>query len=246
LRRRLTPDYSLGCKRLLLSNEWYPTLDRAELRGRHGPIAEITQSGVRTADGAERAVDTIICATGFARTDPPIARRLHAGARSLSDVWGGSPQAFLGTTVAGFPNLFLLYGPNLNLGHSSIVYMLEAQIHYVLEALRAMRASEAASVELRKDVQERWNAALQQRLRHTVWSRGGCSSWYVDANGRNSVMWPGFTFKYHQRVNRFDPGDYILEPEPVEVPADAVVVRHSGGIVRGQPIPASGAFRALR
>jgi cation diffusion facilitator CzcD-associated flavoprotein CzcO len=137
------------------------------------PIAEITESGVLTADGTERDVDTIICATGFAPTDPPLARRLHAGDRSLSDVWGGSPQAFLGTTVAGFPNLFLLYGPNLNLGHSSIVYMLEAQIHYVLEALRAMRASGAGSVEVRAEAQERWNAALQKRLRRTVWNRGG-------------------------------------------------------------------------
>jgi hypothetical protein len=125
--------------------------------------------------------------------------------------------------VAGFPNLFLLYGPNLNLGHSSIVYMLEAQIHYVLEALRAMRAYGAGTVDVRAEAQERWNAALQERLRRTVWNRGGCSSWYVDANGRNSVMWPGFTFRYRQRVNRFDPDDYILEPQPSEVPAAALV-----------------------
>lgn len=111
----------------------------------------------------------------------------------------------------------------MNLGHSSIVYMLEAQIHYVLGAVRAMRASGAGSVEVRKDAQERWNAALQERLRRIVWSRGGCSSWYLHANGRNSVMWPGFAFRYRQRVNRFDPDDYILEPEPSEVPAAALV-----------------------
>jgi cation diffusion facilitator CzcD-associated flavoprotein CzcO len=224
LRRQLAPDYSLGCKRLLLSNEWYPTLTAPNCEVVTDPIAEITESGVLTADGTERDVDTIIWATGFAPTDPPIARRLHAGDRSLSDVWGGSPQAFLGTTVAGFPNLFLLYGPNLNLGHSSIVYMLEAQIHYVLEALRAMRVSGAGTMDVRAEAQERWNAALQERLRRTVWNRGGCSSWYVDANGCNSVMWPGFTFRYRRRVNRFNPADYILEPEPAEVPADALVV----------------------
>ncbi len=222
LRRRLTPDYSAGCKRLLLSNEWYPTLTAPNAELVTAPVAEITEHGLITADGIERQLDTIVCATGFTPTDPPIARRLRgAGERTLSEVWGGSPQAYLGTTVAGFPNLFLLYGPNLNLGHSSIVYMLEAQIHYVLEALRALSERGAGSLEVRAQVQEDWNTELQQRLRRSVWNTGGCRSWYMDANGRNSVQWPDFTFKFRRRVDHFDPGDYLLRPEPSQATAGA-------------------------
>ncbi len=224
LRRRLTPGYAAGCKRILLSNEWYPTLTAPNAEVVTAPVAEITDAGVRTTDGVERELDTIICATGFTPTDPPIARRIRgAGGRTLSEVWGGSPQAYLGTTVAGFPNLFLLYGPNLNLGHSSIVYMLEAQIHYVLEALRAMRASGAGTLEVRAEAQERWNAELQERLRRTIWNTGGCRSWYLDANGRNSVQWPDFTFRYRRRVQRFDTADYIVREAPSEVPDDVLV-----------------------
>ena len=223
LRRRLTPDYAAGCKRLLFSNEWYPTLTAPNAELVTAPIGELTEAGALTTDGIERELDTIICATGFAPTDPPIARRLHgAGDRSLSEVWGGSPQAYLGTTVAGFPNLFLLYGPNLNLGHSSIVYMLEAQIHYVIEALRVMRERGAGIFDVRPEVQQDWNAELQARLGRSIWNTGGCRSWYLDANGRNSVQWPDFTFNFRRRVNRFDPGDYVLQPRPSEVPADAL------------------------
>ena len=223
MRRRLTPDYSVGCKRVLLSNEWYPTLMAPNAELVTAPVGEITERGVLTSDGVEREIDTIVCATGFTPTDPPIARRLHGGGgQSLSEVWNGSPQAFLGTTVAGFPNLFLLYGPNLNLGHSSIVYMLEAQIHYVMEALRSMRVRGAGSIEVRPEVQEGWNDEIQRRLRRTVWNTGGCQSWYLDANGRNSVQWPDFTFMFRRRVDRFDPDDYVLQPIPSEVPADAL------------------------
>jgi cation diffusion facilitator CzcD-associated flavoprotein CzcO len=222
LRRRLTPDYAAGCKRLLLSNDWYPAITAPNAEVVTEPIRKVTEQGILTADGVEREVDTIICATGFAPTDPPIARLLRgAGGRTLSEVWAGSPQAYLGTAVAGFPNLFLLYGPNLNLGHSSIVYMLESQIHYVLEALRGLRERRAASLEVRAEVQERWNAELQERLRRSIWNTGGCKSWYLDANGRNSVQWPDFTFRFRRRVGRFDPSDYSLLPAPSEVPAGA-------------------------
>jgi cation diffusion facilitator CzcD-associated flavoprotein CzcO len=166
-----------------------------------------------TADGREREVDTIVLATGFHPTDPPIARRLRrADGRTLSEVWQGSPQAYLGTTVAGFPNMFLLYGPNLNLGHSSIVYMLESQITYVMGALRAMRERDVGALEVRPEVQDAWNESLQERLAGTVWDTGGCSSWYLDANGRDSVMWPDFTFKFRRRARVFELGDYRLEP----------------------------------
>ena len=223
LRRRLTPGYAAGCKRLLLSNDWYPAITAPNAEVVTEPIGKVTEHGILTADGVEREVDTIICATGFAPTDPPIARRLRGvGGRTLSEAWAGSPQAYLGTTVAGFPNLFLLYGPNLNLGHSSIVYMLESQIHYVMEALRALRERQAGGLEVRAEVQERWNEELQERLRRSIWNTGGCQSWYLDANGRNSVQWPDFTFRFRLRVDRFVPDDYSLLPAPSEVPAGAV------------------------
>jgi cation diffusion facilitator CzcD-associated flavoprotein CzcO len=212
MRRKLTPEYTIGCKRILLSDDWYPTVTAPNAELVTDPIREVRGNAIVTADGREREVDTIVLATGFSPTDPPIARRLKgAGGHTLSDEWRGSPQAYLGTTVAGFPNLFLLYGPNLNLGHSSIVYMLESQIRYVMEALRAMRARRTEVLEVRPDVQVTWNEGLQQRLAGTVWDTGGCASWYLDANGRNSVMWPGFTFQFRRRASTFDPGDYRLD-----------------------------------
>jgi cation diffusion facilitator CzcD-associated flavoprotein CzcO len=213
LRQRLTPKYAIGCKRILLSDDWYPTITAPNAELVTDRIDRVEGNAIVTKDGRTREVDTIILATGFSPTDPPIARRLKdATGRTLSDTWRGSPQAYLGTTVAGFPNLFLLYGPNLNLGHSSIVYMLESQIAYVLDALKTMRARRLTEVEVKPDVQDAWNDRLQERLEGTVWDTGGCSSWYLDANGRDSVMWPDFTFKYRRRVRRFDPSDYRLEP----------------------------------
>jgi cation diffusion facilitator CzcD-associated flavoprotein CzcO len=217
LRARLTPRYRIGCKRVLLSNEWFPTLTAPNAELVSEPIAEVREGAVVTADGRERPLDAIVLATGFVPTDPPIARRVHGdGGRTLSEAWGGSPQAYLGTAVAGFPNLFLLYGPNLNLGHSSIVYMLEAQIGYVLQALRLLGERGGAALRVRAEVQDAYNAQLQARLASTVWNTGGCGSWYFDAHGRNSTMWPGFTFAYRRRVRALDPGDYDLEPRREE------------------------------
>lgn len=224
LRAKLTPPYHLGCKRVLLSNEWYPMLTEANTELVTDPIKEVREHAVVTADGTEREVDSIILATGFTPNDPPIAHRLRgADGRKLSEVWEDGRQAYLGTTVAGFPNLFILYGPNLNLGHSSIVYMLEAQIHYVLEALELMHRCGLLTVEVRADVQRAWNEGLQQRLADTVWDSGGCSSWYLDSQGRDSIMWPDFTFRYRRRTRELDPADYRLEPTsaPTVSPAPA-------------------------
>jgi cation diffusion facilitator CzcD-associated flavoprotein CzcO len=213
LQEKLTPTYAMGCKRILLSDDWYPTITAPNAELVTDRIAEVKGNAIVTGDGREHEVDSIILATGFSPTDPPIARRLHgADGRTLSEHWHGSPQAYLGTTVAGFPNLFMLYGPNLNLGHSSIVYMLESQIGYVMEALRTMRSRQARTFEVKPDVQERWNGYLQERLAGTVWDTGGCSSWYLDANGRDSVMWPDFTFRFRRRVSDFEPSDYRLTP----------------------------------
>jgi cation diffusion facilitator CzcD-associated flavoprotein CzcO len=173
-------------------------------------------------DGREHELDTIVFATGFVPSDPPIARRLRGReGRTLSETWRGSPQAYLGTTVTGFPNLFLFYGPNTNLGHNSIVYMLESQMTYVMSALDAMDELGAGCVEVRPQVQDTFNEEMQERLQDSVWN-SGCSSWYLDRSGRNSIQWPGFTFEYRRRTRSFEAADYRMSP-PVPAAATAAV-----------------------
>jgi cation diffusion facilitator CzcD-associated flavoprotein CzcO len=214
LRRKLTPNYAIGCKRVLLSSDWYPMITAPNAEVVTDRIERVDGKAIVTADGVSREFDTVIFATGFTPTDPPIAHVLRgADGRTMSEHWQGSPQAYLGTTVSGFPNLFMLWGPNLNLGHSSIVYMLESQIGYVMQALGAMdSANGRAILEVKPEVQDEWNDYLQGRLAGTVWDTGGCKSWYLDANGRDSVMWPDFTFNFRRRVSDFDASDYRLEP----------------------------------
>jgi cation diffusion facilitator CzcD-associated flavoprotein CzcO len=213
MREKLTPDYAIGCKRVLLSDDWYPAITAPNAELVTDRIERVEGNEIVTADGARRPFDAIVLATGFTPTDPPIAHVLRgADGRTMSEHWQGSPQAYLGTTVKGFPNLFMLWGPNLNLGHSSIVYMLESQIGYVMKALDAMDRRGRATLEVKPQVQDEWNDYLQERLAGTVWDTGGCKSWYLDANGRDSVMWPDFTFNFRRRVSDFDPADYRLEP----------------------------------
>jgi cation diffusion facilitator CzcD-associated flavoprotein CzcO len=218
LRRRLTPDYAIGCKRILLSSDWYPAIASPGVELVTAAIDEVREGSIVDGDGVEYELDTIVFATGFTPSDPPIGRRLRGReGRTLSEVWQGSPQAYLGTTVTGFPNLFIFYGPNTNLGHNSIVYMLESQMTYVMSALGAMDERGAACVEVRPGVQAAFNQEMQERLQGSVWN-SGCSSWYLDRNGRNSIQWPGFTFEFRRRTRRFEPADYRLSPP---VPATA-------------------------
>ena len=213
LRRRLTPDYQIFCKRIILSNDWYPAIQAPNVDIVSSGVREVREHSVVDNDGIERDVDTLIFATGFRPAELPIAERVRGrDGSSLAEVWAGSPQAYLGTTVSGFPNLFLFYGPNLNLGHSSIVYMLESQTNYALDALRTMRASGAAEFEVHAGAQDAYNAEIQERLAQTVWNTGGCGSWYLDGNGRNSIQWPGFTFEFRRRTRRFDAEAYRLAP----------------------------------
>jgi cation diffusion facilitator CzcD-associated flavoprotein CzcO len=213
LRRKLTPDYTIGCKRVLLSNDYFPTLMQPNVELVNDGIAEVRASSVVTADGSEREVDTIIFGTGFRVTDPPSADLVRGrNGRTLAETWQGSMEAHLGTTIAGFPNLFFLVGPNTGLGHNSIVFMIESQLNYVLDALRTMDARGAGSIDVRPDVQARYNAAIQKRLRNTVWNTGGCASWYLDHTGRNTTLWPGFTWPFRRLLRRFDADHYELRP----------------------------------
>ncbi|MGH2797680.1 MAG: flavin-containing monooxygenase, partial [Thermoleophilaceae bacterium] len=213
LRTKLTPSYRLGCKRLLPSNEYYPALAEPNVELIAEAVTEIRPRSIVAADGSEREADTIVFATGFDVVAGPTADRIRDPAgRSLAEVWGGSPQAYLGTTVAGFPNLFRLLGPNSALGHNSVVFMIESQLNYVADALRTMDDLGLASVEVRADAQESYNRWLERRLEPSVWNSGGCASWYLDRTGRNLAIWPGFTWPFRRRTRRFDPDAYALTP----------------------------------
>lgn len=215
LRERLTPRYRIGCKRTLISNDYYPALQRPNVELVTDAIAAVTPRGILTADGAERELDTIILGTGFHVTDMPVAQWVHGrDGRALEEIWRGSPQAYLGTTVAGFPNLFLLVGPNTGLGHNSIVFMIESQLNYLMDCLAHLDRTGARSFEVRAQAQERFNEEIQGRLQGSVWTSGGCVSWYLDEHGRNSTIWPGSTWPYRRRTRRFDPDRYELRRRP--------------------------------
>ena len=214
LRAKMTPTYEIGCKRILISNTYYPALAADHVDLLTDPIAKVTGDAVVTADGTERPTDVLIVATGFQTTEQPIAEHIHGrGGRSLAEVWSESGMAsYKGTTTHGFPNLFQIVGANTGLGHSSMVFMIESQIAYVLHALRTMRTHRYAAVEPRRHAQEGWNTDLQRRMRRTVWSAGGCSSWYLDAHGKNTTLWPRSTLAFRRLLDRFDAESYDLQP----------------------------------
>jgi cation diffusion facilitator CzcD-associated flavoprotein CzcO len=213
LRALLTPGYRIGCKRVLLSDDWYPALQRPGVRLVAAGLAAVRSRSVVDAAGAEHPADVLVLGTGFHVTDLPAGETTYGrDGRSLAEVWAGSPQAYDGVTVAGFPNLFLLLGPGTGLGHSSVVAMAEAQVDYVVRALRTMRARGAGVLEVRPDRQAGYVADLRRRLAGTVWATGGCRSWYQDRTGEVSAVWPGGIGSYRRRLARFDPAAYALLP----------------------------------
>lgn len=221
LRAACTPDYTIGCKRILISNDWYPTLQRGDVDLVPAGVDEVRGSTVVAADGTEVEVDTIIFGTGFEVTQPPVSRAVRGqGGQRLSDVWSDGMKAHLGATVAGFPNLFLLIGPNTGLGHTSMVFMMEAQLRHIVDAITTARDRGLPAVDVRPEVVDAYDAELQAKLDGSVWTAGGCSSWYLDASGRNSTLWPDFTFRFRQRTARFDLADHevVLPTGGTQVP----------------------------
>jgi cation diffusion facilitator CzcD-associated flavoprotein CzcO len=212
LRAKLTPTYTPGCKRLLQSNDYYPSLQRPNVTVETEKIIELRPDGVITADGRLHEVDTIIYGTGFRVTKSPMAEKVFGtDGRSLRDHWSGSGmQAYCGTTIVGFPNYFMLAGPNTGIGHTSLVVMIEAQVAHLVGALRALRDHGATVVEVRADVFAQWNAEVQAQAAHTVWNSGGCSSWYLDDAGRNTTLWPDLTFRFIRRTRFFCLDDYVI------------------------------------
>jgi len=225
LRARLTPTYRIGCKRILISNDYYPALTRPDVDVVASGVARLEPGVVVAADGGRHEADTLIFGTGFQVTDMPMAHWLRGrGGRTLADAWAETgTRAHLGATVDGFPNLFLLVGPNTGLGHSSQVFMIEQQVAYVAAALAEADRRGAATVEVRAQAVDASDAEVQQRMARTIWATGGCDSWYLDASGRNTTLWPDFTFRYRQRLARFDAESFtfgrVTAALPVGVPA---------------------------
>jgi cation diffusion facilitator CzcD-associated flavoprotein CzcO len=208
LREKLTPGYTMGCKRILPTNDYLPALQRPNVELVTSGIAEVKAHAIVTKDGTERPIDALVLATGFeaAEAVAPFDVVGRHG-QSLDAAWRDGAEAYLGTTVAGFPNLFLLVGPNTGLGHSSMVFIIESQLAYVLGAVKRMRERELRFVDVRPDVQAAYNARIQEKLKKTVWATG-CMSWYLTATGKNTTVWPGFTFEYRRLTKSFDAASY--------------------------------------
>jgi cation diffusion facilitator CzcD-associated flavoprotein CzcO len=212
LRKKVTPDYTLGCKRILMSDEYYPALTRDNVDVITHGIKGVKAHSLVTEDGVERPADAIIYGTGFQVSDPIGPMQIVDGqGREVRETWKDTGmEAYLGVSVAGFPNFFLLLGPNTGLGHTSIVFMIEAQVNYVLQAVQTILKGKKRTLDVKPEVQARFNQKLQARLDEAVWSAGGCKSWYLDEFGKNRTLWPSFTFEYWMRTRKFEPQKYAL------------------------------------
>ncbi|MGZ4249430.1 MAG: flavin-containing monooxygenase [Solirubrobacteraceae bacterium] len=210
LRRKLTPADEVGCKRVMLTDEWYPTLLQPNVSLVTERIAEVTASGIRTEDGVERAAEVLVLATGF-QTHGFVAPMeiVGAGGRALAEEWSDVPRAYLGLSVPGFPNMFLIYGPNTNGGTGSVIYTIEAGIQHVISALGELSRTGAARIEVRRQAAEQFDRELRAALRQTVWHTG-CTSWYVDENGNDPNQWPWLWSTYRRRTARIAAGSYQL------------------------------------
>jgi cation diffusion facilitator CzcD-associated flavoprotein CzcO len=222
LRRKVTPSDELGCKRMMLTDEWYPTLTKPNVELVSDRIAAVTPEGIRDDAGVERPADVLVLATGFA-THGFVAPMEIAGrdGRALAQEWAEVPRAYLGLSVSGFPNMFLLYGPNTNGGTGSVIYTIEAGMGHVLAALRELERTEANRIEVRREAAEDFDRELRDALAGTVW-HSGCTSWYVDENGNDPSQWPWLWSTYRRRTARLEPGAYELSDAAATVGAGAL------------------------
>ncbi|MEV0619418.1 NAD(P)/FAD-dependent oxidoreductase [Nonomuraea sp. NPDC050404] len=211
LRRALTPDYVIGCKRVIISSDYYPALTRENVSLVTDGITEIRERSLVDATGAEHEADAIVYGTGFRVTEALTDLRISGrDGLKLQDAWRDGVEAYHGIATAGFPNLFFLLGPNTGLGHNSVVFMIESQVHYIIECLRLLSRTQARAVDVRPGAQRAFNERLHARLDPLVWNAGGCRSWYLDEHGVNRTIWPGFSFEYWARTRRVKPGAYEL------------------------------------
>ncbi|WP_318203076.1 NAD(P)/FAD-dependent oxidoreductase [Streptomyces sp. SCL15-4] len=219
LRARLTPDYRIGCKRILLSSEYYPALARPNVDVVAGGLTEVRGSTLVAADGTEAEADAIIFGTGFHVTDMPIAERVvGADGTTLAESWKNGMRALRGASAAGFPNFMTVIGPNTGLGNSSMILMIESQLNYLADYLRQLDVLGArTALDARPAAVDSWNDRVQERMKRTVWNTGGCTSWYLDPSGRNTTIWPGTTTEFRRATRRVDLAEYdvLRAPAPV-------------------------------
>jgi cation diffusion facilitator CzcD-associated flavoprotein CzcO len=208
----VTPRDEVGCKRIMLTDEWYPTLTRPNVELVDDRITEVTATGIRTEDGTERPADVLVLATGF-KSHAFVApmQIVGAGGRTLADAWAEVARAYLGLSVPGFPNLFLLYGPNTNGGSGSVIYTIESAVAHVIAALGEIERADARAIELRPAALEAFDREMRSALADTVW-HSGCTNWYVDENGNDPSQWPWLQSAYRRRAARIEPGTYELIP----------------------------------
>jgi cation diffusion facilitator CzcD-associated flavoprotein CzcO len=221
LRRRLTPAYNLGCKRILLSDNYLPALTQPNVAVNTDGIREIREHSIVDNAGIEHPVDAIIFGTGFNTLGLPLTDRLRDGEGvAMSERWGGNPTAYLGTSVAGFPNCYLIHGPNIGTGHNSVLHMFESQANYIVAAVAHVRDHGLASIEPTRAAQAAHTAEIDRMSAGTVWTTGGCKSWYLNDSGRNVNIWPGSTWEFRRRTLRFDPSAHLMRrsaPAPIPV-----------------------------
>jgi len=218
LRAKVTPSDEIGCKRIMLTDEWYPTLTKPNVELITDPIAEVTPTGIRLEDGTERPTDVLVLATGFS-THGFVAPMeiVGTGGRTLAEEWAQVPHAYLGMSVPDFPNMFLLYGPNTNGGTGSVIYTIEAGVAHVIAALGELERAHACRIEVRRQTADEFDRELRAALTETVWHTG-CTNWYVDENGNDPSQWPWLWRTYRRRTAKIDPGAYALStPAPDDV-----------------------------
>lgn len=210
--KKLTPDYILGCKWVLNSHNYYQAIARENVQLITKAIASFDANGIQTKDGQSHNFDVIVYATGFQASENMAPFEIRGkGGIDLRDIWKEGGEAYLGTTVASFPNSFILMGPNTVLGHNLVIHIMESQMSFILDALKIMDKQNLRSIEVKQAAQDRFNEVVQERLQHTVWQTGGCKSWYQNQAGKNTTLWPGFTFEFRRMTRRINPDHFLME-----------------------------------
>lgn len=227
LRKKVTPDFTIGCKRIILSNTLYPAYcqDNVTLHDKSDGIAEINENGILTTNGEQVDLDCIVYSTGYDATDgvisyPVVGKRGH----KLADFWSEYPRAYLGTSIPDFPNLFIVTGPNTGIGHTSAIFVIEAQMHYIMRAINEVESKGAAAIEVKPQAEDRYTQFVHAEMEKTVWKKGGCSSWYKSKSGHVVAMFPGFSFTYLKMAKAYKPMDHVLIQAAVDGSVESTVV----------------------
>lgn len=213
LRAKLTPDYTIGCKRVILSSTLLPAMAHAKstVYGKDEGIAEINETGLKTKDGRQVDLDLIVYATGYDATDGVISYPVTGlNGKRLADFWREFPRAYLGTTVPGFPNLFIVTGPNTGIGHTSAIFIIESQMHYIMQAIENVDKARKAYIDVKADAEEKYTENIHREMAGTVWQSGGCNSWYKSKSGKVIAMYPGFSFVYENLAKNFKAADHVI------------------------------------